>query len=199
MAGRISWRSGFDINLKVAGWLPVVALVAAVAGIAASGDENTDMRLSLFPWFMAIAVWCLVGCCLGVLRVHRGESRTVTFGGWWTVLALLGISGFVVAVAIGGVIGIAAEDAGWLAWPPILGAAFGAASIAPAMVVMAWGSLRASVLPTYSSVALFVASPMVPLAAFLEGNVFEGGFTAAVVIFAVAWIVTGFSIRTTDW
>ncbi len=144
MAGRISWRSGFDINLKVAGWLPVVAVVAAMAGIAASGDENTDMRLSLFPWFMAIAVWCLVGCCLGVLRVHRGESRWVTFGGWWTVLALLGISGFLGAVAIGGVIGITAEDAGWLAWPPIVGAAFGAASITPAMAVMAWGSLRAA-------------------------------------------------------
>jgi hypothetical protein len=61
---------------------------------------------------MAIAIWCLVGCCLGVLRVHRGDSRLVTFGGWWTVLALLGVSGFLAAVAIGGVIGITDEDAG---------------------------------------------------------------------------------------
>jgi hypothetical protein len=30
---------------------------------------------------MAIAIWCLVGCCLGVLCVHRDESRLVTFGG----------------------------------------------------------------------------------------------------------------------
>lgn len=106
MTGRLSWRTGFGINLKVAGWLPVVALVAGVIGIVSSGGEETDMRLSPFPWFMAISIWCLVGYCVGVLRIHRGESRSVVFGGWWTVLALLGLSGFVAAVAIGGVITI---------------------------------------------------------------------------------------------
>jgi uncharacterized membrane protein (DUF485 family) len=39
---------------------------------------------------------------------------------------------------------------------------------------------------------------MVPLAAFLEGNVFEGGFIVAVVLFTIAWIVTGFSLRGTN-
>lgn len=113
-------------------------------------------------------------------------------------MALLGVSGFVAAVAVGGVIGITDEDAGWLAWPPVLGAAFGVATITPAMAVLAWGTLRASVLPVYGSVAVFVAAPMVPLAAVLEGNVFEGGFIVAVVVFAVAWIVIGFSLRATD-
>ena len=108
------------------------------------------------------------------------------------------MSGFVAAVAIGGMIGITDEDAGWLAWPPVIGAAFGALTIAPAMAVLAWGTLRASVLPVYGSIALFVAAPMLPLAAFLEGNVFDGGFITAVVVFAVAWIAIGFSLRATD-
>ena len=89
-------------------------------------------------------------------------------------------------------------EEGLLGWPPILAAAFGFASIAPAMALMAWGTLRASVLPMYSSVAVFVAGPMLPLAAFLEGNVFEGGFVVAVVVFAAAWITIGLSLRRTD-
>jgi F0F1-type ATP synthase assembly protein I len=198
MEGRLSWRTGFDINLEVASWLPVVSLVAGVVAIFSGLGEDTDIRLSLFPWFMAIAILGLVGCCLGVLRVHRGDSRLVTFGGWWTVLALLGLFGFVAALAVGAVIGITDEVAGWLAWPPMLGAAFGAATIAPAIAVLAWGTLRASVLPIYGSAAAFAAAPMVPLGAFLGGNVFEQGFFVALVVFAAAWIVIGFSLRGTD-
>jgi hypothetical protein len=39
---------------------------------------------------------------------------------------------------------------------------------------------------------------MVPLGAFLGGNVFEQGFFVALVVFAAAWIVIGFSLRGTD-
>jgi len=190
------------MNLKVARFLPVVALVAAVAGFASWGDENTDLRLTPFPSLIAIALWCLMGCCLGVLRVHRGESRLVTFGGWWTALALLGLSGALAAIAIGGVLGISEDQTGWLewlAWPPFLATTFGLVTIAPAMFVLAWGALRAPVLPTYATVAVFVAAPMVPLSMFLGGNVFgEVGFIGAVVLFIVAWIVIGFSLTATD-
>lgn len=199
MKRRLSWRTGFDINVKVARFLPVVSLVAAVAGFASWGDENTDMRLTPFPLLMAIALWCLVGCGLGVLRVHRGESRLVTFGGWWTALALLGLSGFLAAIALGGSIGITDEEAGWLAWPPFLATTFGMVTIAPAMAVLAWGSLRASVLPIYASVAMFAAAPLVPLSMYLGGNVFgEVGFIGTVVLFTVVWIVIGSSLTVTD-
>jgi hypothetical protein len=148
---------------------------------------------------MTIALACLAGCCLGVLSVHRGESRLVIFGGWWTVLALLGLSAFPAAIAVGGVIGMTAEEApDWLALPPFLATTFGLLTIAPAMAVMAWGSLRASALPKYASGVMFIAAGLVPLSMFLGGNVFgEIGFTGTVALFGVAWIVIGFILRRT--
>jgi hypothetical protein len=65
MKGRRSWRTGFDINLTVAGWLPVVSLTPGVIGIVSPGGEETDMRLSPIRWLMTISGRCLVALPTG--------------------------------------------------------------------------------------------------------------------------------------
>jgi hypothetical protein len=107
---------------------------------------------------------------------------------------------FPAAIAVGGVIGMTAEEApDWLALPPFFATTFGLLTITPALAIMAWGSMRASVLPKYASAIMFVAAVLLPLSMFLGGNVFgEIGFTGTVALFGVAWIVIGIILTRTN-
>lgn len=201
---RISWRTGFDINPKLAGLAPIAAIVAGAVGVATNvRDSNGDIRDGLLPWAMFIAMVCLAACCLGVLSAHRSDTnRWAIVGGWWTVLALIGIGGFFLSIAIGSVLGIDEEDAGLLAWPPFLGMAFGIISIMPAMLTLAAGATRAHVLPWFGTTALWVGAPVVPLAmvfgGLAEGTTETVGMSTLMAAFVGAWIILGVALLRTN-
>ena len=201
---RIRWRTGFDINPKLAGLAPIAAIAIGTVGVASNvRDANGDIRDGLLPWAMFLAMVCLAVCCLGVLSAHGSHTnRWVIFGGWWTVLALVGIGGFLLSIAIGSVFAIDEEDAGLLVWPPLLGMMFGIISIMPAMLTLAVGATRAHVLPWFGTTALWVGAPVVPLA-MVYGGLAEGtaetvGMSTLMGVFVGAWIVLGVALLRTD-
>ena len=49
MVGRLSWRMGFNMNLEIAGWLPVVSLVACVVDTVSALGEDTDIPAEFVP------------------------------------------------------------------------------------------------------------------------------------------------------
>jgi hypothetical protein len=197
---QISWRTGFDINPRVAGLAPIAAIVVGAVGVATNvRDANGDMRDGLLPWAMFIAMVCLAACCLGVLSAHRSHtSRWVIIGGWWTALALIGIGGFFLSIALGSVLGIDEEDAGLLVWPPVLGMMFGILSMMPAMFTLAVGVTRAHVLPKFGTAALWIAAPVIPLAmvfgGLAEGTAETAGMSTLMAVFVGAWIVLGIAL-----
>jgi hypothetical protein len=197
---RVSWRTGFDINPKVAGLAPIAALVVGAVGVATNvRDSNGDLRDGLLPWAMFIAMLCLAACCLGVLSAHRSRTNLwVVVGGWWTVLALVGIGGFFVSIALGSVLGIDEEEAGLLVWPPLLGMMFGIISIMPGMLALAVGATRAHVLPWFGTTALWVGAPVVPIAmiygGLAEGTAETAGMSTLMALFVGAWVTLGISL-----
>jgi hypothetical protein len=201
---RIPWRTGFDINPQLAGLAPIAAIVVGAVGVASNvRDANGDIRDGLLPWAVFVAMVCLAVCCLGVLSAHRSHTnRWVIVGGWWTVLALVGIGGFFLSIAIGSIFAIDEEDAGFLVWPPLLGMMFGIISIMPAMLALAVGATRAHVLPWFGTTALWVGAPVVPLA-MVYGGLAEGtaetvGMSTLMAVFVGAWIVLGAALLRTD-
>jgi hypothetical protein len=201
---RISWRTGFDVDLKVAGLAPIAAIVVGAVGVATNvRDANGDLRDGLLPWAMFITMVCLATCCLGVLSAHRPYiNRWVIIGGWWGALAVVGIGGFFLSIAIGSVFGIDEEDAGLFVWPPLLGIMFGITSIMPAMLTLAVGATRAHVLPWFGTTALWVGAPVVPIAmiygGFAEGTVETVGMSTLMAVFVGAWIVLGIALLRID-
>jgi len=119
-------------------------------------------------------------------------------GGWWTVLALVGIGGFFVSIALGSVLGIDEEEAGLLVWPPLLGMMFGIISIMPGMLALAVGATRAHVLPWFGTTALWVGAPVVPIAmiygGLAEGTAETAGMSTLMALFVGAWITLGISL-----
>jgi hypothetical protein len=201
---QVSWRTGFNINQMVAGLAPIAAIGVGAVGVATNvRDANGDIRDGLLPWAMFIAMMCLAACCLGVLSVHRSHTnRWIIIGGWWTVLALVGIGGFFLSIAIGSVLGIDEEDAGLLVWPPLLGMMFGIISIMPGMLALATGATRAHVLPWFGTAALWVGAPVVPLA-MIYGGLAEGtaetfGMSTLMALFVGAWMTLGVSLLRID-
>jgi hypothetical protein len=196
---QIPWRTGFDINPKLAGLAPIAAITVGAVGVVTNvRDANGDMRDGLLPWAMFFAMVCLAACCLGVLSAHRHSNRWVIVGGWWTALALVGIGGFFLSIAIGAVLGIDEEDAGLLVWPPLFGMMFGIVSMMPAMLVFAFGATRAKVLPWFGRAALWVGAPVIPVA-MIYGGLVEGtaetfGMSGLMASFVGAWIILGVSL-----
>jgi hypothetical protein len=199
-----SWHTGFNINPKVAGLTPIAAIIVGTVGVTTNvRNANGDIRDGLLPWAMCIAMVFLAACCLGVLSAHRSQTnRWVIVGGWWTALALVGIGGFFLSIAIGSVLGIDEEGAGLLVWPPLLGMTFGIISIMPGMLTLAVGATRAHVLPWFGKTALWVGAPVVPIA-MIYGGLAEGtaetfGMSTLMALFTGAWIILGISLLRID-
>jgi hypothetical protein len=57
------------VNLRVAGYAPIVAAVLAVPGLTVLMSPG-DWRVSLSPWFFAAMPACLALTCLALLRVQ---------------------------------------------------------------------------------------------------------------------------------
>jgi hypothetical protein len=201
---RVSWRTGFDVNPKVAGLAPIVAILVGAIGVATNvRDANGDMRDGFLPWAMFIAMVCLAACCLGVLSAHRSQTnRWVIAGGWWTVLALVGVGGFFLSIAIGSMLGIDEEDAGLLVWPPLLGMAFGIISMTPAMLTLAIGTTGARMLPWFGTAAIWVGAPVLPIAmvfgGLAEGTAETVGMSTLMAVFVGAWIILGIALISED-
>jgi hypothetical protein len=164
--------------------------------------DDGDLRVGLLPWALAFAMVCLAACCLGLLAVHGpSPARVLIVGAWWTALAILGVAGFFLAVAIGELIGVDEEDVGLAALPPLLGIMFGAVSMAPALAILAAGIGRARILPVWSRGAASVAAPILPLLLLLgvtEAAVETIGSAALIAIFGSSWIRMGIGITWHD-
>lgn len=142
---------------------------------------------------------CLAYCSLGVLSFHRRVPNiSLTVGALWTALAFLGIGGFFLALAIGGLLGIEEEEAGPAIIPPLLGVMFGVASMGPASLVFAVGVRRARLLPSTTRAAFWGLAFAFP-ALLIVGGLSEGTIEtimsgAVVAAFAVLWLRIGWSI-----
>ena len=124
---------------------------------------------------------------------------TVLIGGWWTTLAFLGIAGFFIAIGVGALLGIDEDDAGPLALLPVMAMAFGLVSMTPASALLAFGVSRAGVVPRWGGWALWVVSPLI-VVLLVYGGLAEGtaetvGISAVLIVFALSWVVVGFSVR----
>ncbi|MDX1448346.1 MAG: hypothetical protein R3246_04710 [Acidimicrobiia bacterium] len=163
-------NGGFGVSARVAGYAPTAALVLAVPGVAAFVAPG-DWRTSVVPWFFAAIPACFAVTCLGLVRLHR--SRWVTVGGAWTALAMLGISGFFLAVGIGGLTGLQdlpEDQLGLLAWLPIISFGFGFLSMTPALAVTAWATQRADVVPRWGVWTLWLLAPLLAVIFIVGGN-----------------------------
>jgi hypothetical protein len=196
----LSSRAGLGVDPRRAGFAPIVALVVGAIGLAMNvWNANGDMRVGVLPWAMTIAALCLAVCSLGVLNVHGpNPSRWIVVGAWWTTLALIGVAGFFLAVALGTLLGIDEEEAGLLTWPPLLGIMFGVLSMAPALLAHAVGVTGARVLRWFGRAAVWVAAPVLPLV-LVFGGIAEGtaetvGMSSLMGLFAGAWIVLGLAL-----
>ena len=139
-----AWRIGFNVPAGWAAVAPVAALVFAGTGVALGSG---DIREGVFPWAMALAASSLAVCCLGVLAAHGHRARAwIVIGSWWTAAAMIGIAGFFVAIAIGGLAGIEEDEVGLLGWLPVISMAFGIISMTPALSVLGIGVTRAGLL-----------------------------------------------------
>jgi hypothetical protein len=114
------WRVGFHIERRIAGWAPLIGVLVGGVGVAInSAVDAGDLRVGLLPWALTFAMACLAAFCLGLLAVHGpSPRRLVVVGAWWTTLAILGMAGFFLAVAIGELIGVDEEYAGVATLPP---------------------------------------------------------------------------------
>jgi hypothetical protein len=200
---QLSWRTGFDVNASLAGLAPLIALIVGAAGVVLNiRDANGDMRVGVLPWSMTIAVVCLAVCCLGVLSVHGPNPNWwIIVGAWWTTLALLGVAAFFLSIAFGSLLGIDEEEAGLLAWPPLLGMMFGILSMTPALLTLGVGVTRARVLPWFGTTAVWVAAPVLPVV-LISGGLAEGtaetvGLSTLMALFVGAWIVLGIALLRT--
>ena len=197
---RISWRTGLDINPKWAGLAPIASIAVGAVGVATNADG--DIRVGLLPWTVFLAMVLLATCCLGVLSAHGPDTNGwLIVGGWWTTLALVGIGGFFLSIAVGSALGIDEEEVGLLVWPPLLGMAFGIISITPAMLMLAVGATRARVLPWFGKAALWVGAPVMPIAmiygGLAEGTAETSGIGLLMALFMGTWIVLGISLLRT--
>lgn len=191
-------RTGLGVRRNLGGFAPVIALASAGLAITAGGPG--DIRVGVFPWAMALAALSLAFCALVLLGVHGpAPHKWVRFGAWWTSAAFVGIMLFFVAIGIGGVLGLDEASLGVLAWPPVMAMGFGLMSMTPALLVLAIGVTRASVLPRSGANALWIAAPVLPVLLIL-GGLLDGRSEAIAVslllaIFGVAWLVVGMAIR----
>ena len=166
-----AWRIGFNVPAGWAAVAPVAALVFAGTGVALGSG---DIREGVFPWAMALAASSLAVCCLGVLAAHGHRARAwIVIGSWWTAAAMIGIAGFFVAIAIGGLAGIEEDEVGLLGWLPVISMAFGIISMTPALSVLGIGVTRAGLLPRWATLAVWVAAPALPLL-LISGGLAEG-------------------------
>jgi hypothetical protein len=176
----------------------MVSLALVAAGQATNTDG--DIRSGLFPWLMAASAVGLALLGLRLIAVHGPDvTRSVLIGGWWTTLAFLGIAGFFVAVAVGGLLGIDEDEAGALATLPVIAMAFGLVSMTPAVAVLAFGARRAGVVPRWGVWAMWTAAPLLVLL-LVYGGLADGpaeavGASVLLGVFAVSWVVIGLSVR----
>jgi hypothetical protein len=192
------WRSGFELGGPWVWAAPVASLSLVAVGQATNADG--DIRSGMFPWLMAVASAGLALLGLRLLAVHGPDpSRPVLVGGWWTILAFLGISGFFLAVAVGALLGIDEESAGVLSILPVVSMAFGLLSMTPAVGLLAFGAGRANVLPRWGMLALWTATPMLVViliyGGLAEGSVETVGVSFLLGVFAISWVVVGVSVR----
>ena len=79
-------------------------------------------------------------CCLGVLSVHRpNPNYWIVVAAWLATLTLLGIATLFLSIAVSTLLGIDEEEAGLLAWPPLIGMASGIITMTPAMLTLGVG------------------------------------------------------------
>jgi hypothetical protein len=194
---RITSRGWEESVLRLGRVAPIVALVVAVVGFAT--NLGGDIRTGLFPLAMAVAFTLLAICAQAVLRMHESPPRTVTIGGWWTTLALLGPAGFFAGVAIGAMIGLDEESLGGFAILPVASMAFGIVTLPIATTILAVAVRRSRQLPSRASTSLLVAG-WVPPVLMVVGGLAEGtaeslGSAALFATFFGAWLVTGSTVR----
>jgi hypothetical protein len=202
-AAERSWRTGFDINPRVAGLAPLIALVVGAIGIVLfNTDPHGDSVAG--PVFMAIATVsvCFAICCVGVLSLHRPKpKRWTVVGAWWATLALVMIA----AAALMLVVSVLADIEWWHRYPPIEVLApifFLASSVIPALLTLAIGVTRARILPWFGIAAVWFAF-VLPIGflsslALLEGTGLTVSLNTVVALFLGAWAVLGIALLRTN-
>lgn len=158
--------------------------------------------MGVFPWLLAAAAACLAVCCVGLVAVHGpGQSKVVLIGGGWAVLAFLALACSFVAIGFGDVLGVADSVTGPLAAVPVVLAGFGYLSLAPALLLLGYGSNRDGRLPWWGVWTLWFVALIVPATLVIAGwasgdmeNIVPGLMLS---IFGVGWVVVGLAISTT--
>ncbi|MGI9584912.1 MAG: hypothetical protein ACR2N7_04920, partial [Acidimicrobiia bacterium] len=157
---------GLGVNPRLTGLAPLIGFVVGAVGVALNNAySDGDLRAGVLPWTMIVAVVCLAACGLGIIAVHSEDSNWfVVIGGWWCVLAFLGIAGFFLTIGIGAAAGIEEDDVPeLLTYLPVMSMAFGLLSMTPATALFAFGATRARVMPLWGIVGMWVATPILPL------------------------------------
>ena len=190
-------RSAIErLNTRLAGYAPTLGLVLTVLAILVMVSA-ADWRLSIAPWLLGTAILCLSVCCVGLLKVHLPDPRrSVLIGISLTVLSLLGLASFPLAVGVGGVLGIEEDSAGVLALLPLIASGFALVAIAPGLATTAFGVSASGLVPRWGVWALWMEAPLLPLTV-IAGGFAEPALVVGFILIPLGWVVIGASLLRT--
>ncbi|MGI9584847.1 MAG: hypothetical protein ACR2N7_04590 [Acidimicrobiia bacterium] len=179
------------MSQRVGGYAPMVGFALAVVAIPVMIAVD-DWRLSIAPWLLAATLMSFAVCCVGLLTIHQPNPKTwIKVGVVLTVMSLLSLASFPLAVGMGGLLGIEEESAGVLAVFPLMASAFGFIAMTPGLALTAFGAGVAGVLPKWGVWILWVEAPLLPLTAFIGGNVAEPAVPIGFALIGIGWVVIG--------
>ncbi|NNE12075.1 MAG: hypothetical protein HKN41_07495 [Ilumatobacter sp.] len=138
-------------------------------------------------------------CALAALSLHRPDpSRWIVVGAWWSAAACSCVAAFFVGVGAGALLGVEEDDLGVFVIPLVLLMAVGLLSMTPALGILAIGLAKARRVPWWARVAVWIASPVLPLllvhGGLFEGNVETIGSAVLMGAFVTGWLLLGVAV-----
>ena len=179
-----------EVSQRVGGYAPTLGFALAAVAIPVMMSVD-DWRLSIAPWLLAATLTSFAVCCVGLLSVHQPNPKlSIRVGVVLTVLSLLSLASFPLAVGMGGLLGIEEESAGVLASIPLMASAFGFVAMTPGLALTAYGAGAAGVLPKWGVWTLWVEAPLLPLTAIV-GGMAEPAVPIGFALIGVGWVLIG--------
>ena len=189
----LNYEGRLVVSQRVGGYAPLVGFGFAVVAILVTMFA-ADWRLSPAPWLFGAALLSLAVCCGGLLTIHQPDPGwPMRAGVVLTVLSLLSLASFPLAVGLGGVLGIDEESAGFFAGIPLVASAFGLIAMTPGLASTAYGAQTKRVLPRWGVWTLWIETPLLPLTAII-GGITEPALPIGFAVIGIGWVLIGLAL-----